>query len=163
MTRLRQQTTKIQTMTGLSTFAKYDLFNKFVISQILYAAEFIDLPKHIEEGIQKLAKELLPPGATCWTTEGQQCKAKHGGLGLLPLNEHIAARRAKWTIKLILGGTSTLWTRLIWNTVHANNRNATSKSTVLPIATSLLTNSTHLPSLMLPSPFLTDVDQHESC
>ena len=62
MMRLRQQTTKIQKMTGLSTFAKYDLFNKFVISQILYAAEFINLTNHIEEGIQKLAKELLPPG-----------------------------------------------------------------------------------------------------
>ena len=160
MIRLRQQTTKIQKMTGLSTFAKYDLFNKFVISQILYAAEFINLPNHIEEGIQKLAKELLPPGATCWTTEGQQCKAQHGGLGLLPLKEHIAARRAKWTIKLILEGTSTLWTRLIWNTVYANNRTATSsKSTVLPIATSLLTNPTQLPSLMLPSPFLTEVDE----
>jgi len=160
MASLTRQTAIIQRMTGLSTFAKYDLFNKFVVSQILYAAEFINMPDHIEAGIQQLARQLLPLGATCWTKEGQQCKAQYGGLGLMPIKEHIAARRAKWTIKLILQGTSTLWTRLLWNTVYVHRRRArSSKSKEISVAASLLTNPPPLPNLLMPSRHLTEIDE----
>ena len=160
MATLAHQTDKLQKMTGLSTFAKYDLFNKFIISQILYAAEVVDIPDHIEDGLLQLARKLLPLGATCWTKEGQQSKAFCGGLGLLPLQEHLAARRAKWTLQLILHGTGKLWTRLIWNTVYLQRQSASSSRPAhRPVALSFLLNPPHLPNILLPSRFTSDNDE----
>ena len=73
--KLAHQPDKLWKMTGLSTFAKYYLFNKFIISQILYAAEVIDITEHIEDSIQQLAKYLLPPGSgTNMLDEGRSAK-----------------------------------------------------------------------------------------
>lgn len=144
MRQLQKLTDKIKRMTGLSIFAKMDLFNKFVTSKLLYAAEFIHTPPSIIEGITKLAKQLLPPDARCWKTEGIQTRADLGGLGMLPFQKHIKARQYKWLIRLLTLGTTTIWSTLIWNAT-AYYKQTTREHKVM--ALQLLTQPCDLPGV----------------
>jgi hypothetical protein len=136
MFQLQQLTDKIKRMTGLSIFAKFDLFNKFVTSKVLYAAEFIYTPPSIVDGIHKMARKLLPPDAPCWKNEAIQSRADLGGLGMLPFREHIKARQYKWLIKLLMLGTTTVWSTLVWNaTAHHRRTNRPTKVMALRLLT----------------------------
>ena len=42
-------------------------------------------------------------------------RQNEGGLGVLNFSKHLEARRGKWAISLILCGTTTIWSKLIWN------------------------------------------------
>ena len=138
---------KIKRMRGLSIVAKFDLFNKFVTSKVLYAAEFIYTSPSIVDGIYKMARNLLPPDAPCWKYKAIQSRADLGGLGMLPFQEHIKARQCRvyeCLIKLLVLGATTVRSTLVWNaTAHHRRTNRPTKV----MALRLLTKQCDLPGV----------------
>jgi hypothetical protein len=106
---------KVVKANPISIFGKCALWRMFALSQLTYAAEFTEIPTEVLNQINTLTKSLLPTVANKWTISQMSTKPNEGGLGLLNFPKHIQARRGKWLIALILKGTTTMWSKFIWN------------------------------------------------
>eukprot|EP00889_Picochlorum_renovo_P002003 jgi/Picre1/29033/NNA_004427.t1 len=94
-------TAKVIKANRISSFGKFRLWNTFVISRILYAAEFARVPQEVLRQITKLTRELLPDNARCWSTTRMSAPPQEGGLGCLNFAAHTQARQAKWCLRLL--------------------------------------------------------------
>jgi exonuclease III len=99
----------------ISIFGKCALWRMFALSQLTYAGEFTEIPEEVMCKINQLTKSLLPAIACKWTIDQMSTRQDEGGLGILNFSKHLEARRGKWSISLILQGTTTIWSKLIWN------------------------------------------------
>lgn len=124
--RMKTRCTKIAGM-GLSMFGRAFSVAAYVSSTLLYHAEFCDIPPTTLDTIQRWVAKLIDrkqaPGATTRRFPGIKSEflALHprvGGVGSLPLIEHIAARRAAWGLKLIGGEVDHPWAAIASKTLE---------------------------------------------
>eukprot|EP00889_Picochlorum_renovo_P006345 jgi/Picre1/33375/NNA_008699.t1 len=146
-------TAKVIKANRISCFGKFRLWNTFVISRILYAAEFTRVPQEVLREITKLTRELLPDNARCWSTTRMSAPPQEGGLGCLNFAAHTEARQAKWCLRLLRVGTSQLWSQLVWNAFLLHPHDAHIPSTqclrecVLPPMTTIVEGQAYLVSI----------------
>ena len=97
-----------------SSFTKFSRLSTYKLPQELYRAEIIrPLETHLEQ-IYHAMRSLLP-SKTGWSSSIFPANTKMGGLGCLPLKEHLQARDLKWVSQLFTRGTSKIWVQLVWN------------------------------------------------
>jgi hypothetical protein len=148
--RLESIHNKIHT-SSLSIFGKYRAWSSYGLSGLLYHGEFVALPHSITEQVQKLSRAFLGNQQRSWKLSLICAHPKYGGLGCLPISEHLQARHYKWLMKMVIKGTDALWTKLAWNW----HLSVCKKPTHLPIPLQLLQGKT-VTNLPLP-PF--DLDR----
>jgi len=101
----------------LSAFGRAYAANSYACSKLLYHLEFADLP---QERVLRLQADLATfvdrsraPGAAGGFAGVQALllpgPPASGGFGLLPLREHVEARRAVWMSRLASGGAGHPW------------------------------------------------------
>lgn len=103
----------------LSMFGRAHACNAYAISNLLYHSEFADCPEAVVANVEGWAARLVvrgeaPSSAATGSFVGVSAfnvvgRPPEGGLGVLPLREHVAARRAKWAVRLALGDGDTPW------------------------------------------------------
>ena len=86
-----------------------------------------------------MSRKIISHSGRTWSLPKLSAKPQHGGLGCLPYREHIQARHNKWAIKLIVQGSTTLWTQLAWNLLLVHRYHLPHKrgDCVIPIKTLL--------------------------
>jgi exonuclease III len=109
VTKVEERQTKLARC-GLSMFGRAFASNAYAASSLLYHAEFAGLPpddvvKRLEQTTAKLVVRGEAPAATGRGFSGVSAfnmvgRPQDGGLGVLPLREHVAARHAKWALRL---------------------------------------------------------------
>ena len=121
--RLKQLLCKIR-QSRLSLFGKYRAWSAHGLASILYHAEFVPIPPACRQEIDGLSRTLLGGRNNSWKLSLLSTRPSQGGLGCLPLQEHLQARLYKWIIHLLLAGTTSLWTKLAWNLIGGKRTNA---------------------------------------
>ncbi|KAG7671139.1 hypothetical protein KSW81_003279 [Nannochloris sp. 'desiccata'] len=116
----------------LSSFGRAFAINSYALSKILYFAQFTGLPEgrdlHYLERLLPAAVDRdiclrLPPWISTSSGPSQRrfsgisralmpAHPRFGGLGLLPLPEHVNSRIAWWALRLITGSATTPWIRV---------------------------------------------------
>ena len=100
---------------GLSVFGRGFAGSAYGVSQLLHLAEILDLPRWVSQSLHKLTSHLVNRkmqrhrGFSGVAAEVLSGHPSTGGLGALPWEEHITARRAGWTVRLALGSVSADW------------------------------------------------------
>ena len=97
-----------------SSFTKFSRLSTYKLPQELYRAEIVRPSETQLEQIHHAMRSLLP-SKTGWSSRMFPANTKMGGLGCLPLKEHLHARDLKWVSQLFTMGTSKLWVQLVWN------------------------------------------------
>mmetsp|Transcript_3558 Transcript_3558/g.7227 ORF Transcript_3558/g.7227 Transcript_3558/m.7227 type:complete len:1219 (-) Transcript_3558:204-3860(-) len=97
-----------------SSFTKFSRLSTYKLPQELYRAEIVPPSDQQIEQIYHTMRSLLP-SKTGWSSRMFPANTKMGGLGCLPLKEHLHARDLKWVTQLFTMGTSKLWVQLVWN------------------------------------------------
>jgi Reverse transcriptase (RNA-dependent DNA polymerase) len=107
---------KITTLSRLplSVFGRAVGASSYAVSKLLYHAEFLDSLSdtqiaHMQAEIAALVDRKSRPGFTYVPHECLLGAAKQGGFGVLPLHQHLLARRAVWAVRLLCGCDTTPW------------------------------------------------------
>ena len=126
MTAVKRKLQKITDIPNLSAFGRAFAANAYALSTLLYAAQFAELPNDIVVNLHKWTSALVdarlgpedclrrPPGIPA------DCLCAHprdGGLGLLPVDQHLLSRWACEGRDLLLGSDTMPWIaigRLLW-------------------------------------------------
>jgi hypothetical protein len=106
----------------VSMFGRGIAAGAYGLSRLLYAAEFVGLPApaHLQR-LQALTAKLVDRGQAPADTERDfagiraQLLVGHpseGGCGVLPLEQHITARHARWALRLLHGDASVPWVQV---------------------------------------------------
>ena len=103
----------------LSRFGRAFAASGYGLSKLLYAAEFVGVPPQsvldtLQASTAKLVDRALPPQASQQGFPGISAQAlvghpRDGGFGVMPLEQHIRARHAKWAIRLMCACDSIPW------------------------------------------------------
>lgn len=108
--------TKISTLAKmpLSMFGRATGAATYALSLIMYYAEFTDTLHaetvvELQRKVAHLVDRNLRYGFTYMRSDLLLGPAKLGGAGVLPIQQHIHARRAVWAIRLLLGDAATPW------------------------------------------------------
>ena len=96
------------------------------------------MPSSVTEKIQQLSRGFLGNQQRSWKLSLICANPIHGGLGCLPISEHLQARHYKWLMKMFIKGTDALWTKIAWNWHLIVQK----KPTHLPIPLQLLQGKT---------------------
>jgi hypothetical protein len=117
----------------LSAFGRGFSSAAYGVSRLLHAAEYAGLPAAEAAALQRATATLVdrdeaptvpphlllrddrPPRSFAGVRSALLCgHPTTGGMGALPLEEHVRARTAKWGLRLLLTGTGKPWTSLAW-------------------------------------------------
>ena len=97
-----------------SSFTKFSRLSTYKLPQELYRAEVVRPSEPQLAQLYRCMRSLLP-SKTGWSSIIFPANPKMGGLGCLPLKEHLHARDLKWVSQLFTLGTSKVWVQLVWN------------------------------------------------
>lgn len=103
----------------LSRFGRAFAASGYGLSKLLYAAEFVGMPpqgvlQELYTNTAKLVNRAQLPNTQQHVFAGVSAQAlvghpKEGGFGVMPLEQHIRARHAKWAIRLMCEHESIPW------------------------------------------------------
>ena len=100
----------------LSPFGRAIGANTYVLSLIMCYAELLDAPAallgEVQRRIAHLVDRELGAGFTNMPSELLLGPVKMGGMGVLPILQHITARHALWAVSLLTGESSKPWVLL---------------------------------------------------
>ena len=128
---MKQVGNRLRTIKGcnLSIFGRAFAVNAYALSQLLYHAEFAGLPPqgHLDK-LQRAVAALVDRKQAPWSgwpgpRQGPPPprrfagvaavnlvgRPEQGGLGLMPLREHVLARQARWMTQLMAGDAAVPW------------------------------------------------------
>ena len=100
---------------GLSIFGRGFAGSAYGVSQLLHLAEVLEPPTWVIQRLHKLSSRLVNRkmqrrrGFTGVAAAVLPGHPRTGGLGALPWEEHIEARRAGWAVRLALGSAAPDW------------------------------------------------------
>jgi len=118
----------------LSAFGRGLASAAYGVSSLLYAGEFVEMPTRtlvaFSWSTAALVDRAVNPVEAPPKNDNSQSQRfagipqqlmtappSMGGLGALPLAEHLTAQKAKWSLKLLFGSTRTPWIRLAWTLI----------------------------------------------
>lgn len=101
-----------------SSFTKFSRLCTYKLPQEFYRAEVSPPPKYCLDSILQKLGTLLPSKG--WRKDLFPATTKLGGLGCLPLKEHLMARELKWISQLFTLGETKIWIQLVWNILFEN-------------------------------------------
>jgi len=98
----------------LSVFGRASGATAYALSLMMYTAEFTNTLPHqavadLQRRVAHLVDRKLGTGFTYVRGDLLQGPAKTGGMGVLPVQPHIDARRAVWAVRLLLGDAAKPW------------------------------------------------------
>jgi exonuclease III len=104
----------------LSRFGRAFAASAYGLSKLLFAAEFVGMPpQSVLQELHRITGALVDRGVspdqlTQHGFTGVSVRAvvghpQEGGFGVMPVEEHIRARHAKWAMRLICGSDSVPW------------------------------------------------------
>jgi hypothetical protein len=100
----------------LSPFGRAMGANTYVLSLIMYYAEFVDAPAALLDEVQRriahLVDRQLGTGFTHMRSDLLLGPVKQGGMGVLPIRHHITARHALWAVRLLTDDDNKPWVLL---------------------------------------------------
>lgn len=100
----------------LSPFGRAIGANTYALSLIMYYAEFVEAPVALMDEVQRriahLVDRQLGTGFTHMPSELLLGPIKQGGMGVLPILHHLAARHAVWGVRLLTDESSKPWVTL---------------------------------------------------
>lgn len=108
---------------GLSIFGRGIASSTYGISKLLHAAEFVQMPEHYQKKLIAWTTRIVdrddPPEPVKQSFAGLRYEflwgsPATGGVGVLPLQQHLMARRAKWALQMLQEGTNKPWMKLVW-------------------------------------------------
>lgn len=126
---------------NLSMFGRAFCTASYLTSVLLYHATFVTLPKTAQKKAENCVARLVNrnigtiAGGRRFTSVRADLLPGHpttGGFGVLPLTQHINARRAKWMLELTSGGNQP-WKRLAMTAIGDANPNSPAKATLLKL------------------------------
>lgn len=109
---------------SLSAFGKSFCWSSYGLAAVMYAAEYVAMPRSVVQALNSLSTDLIAHHTTTgtrvhvWARSTASARPQDGGLGLLPLEEHIHAIWSKWASHLLRLGTSVPWTSLAWALIN---------------------------------------------
>lgn len=116
-------------LTGLSAFGRGIATASYGSSRLLHAAEYVGLPEAIHQKIESAVASVVDRNTSTAQTGNAESRPHGfaglrrdlihlppgaGGFGALPLRAHLTARSTKWAIRMLLDGSTSLWSRLAW-------------------------------------------------